>query len=56
VPNDAGGVESVDAVTEQGLPMRLTYRYDFHNETFECKALIYFDVQVVYPWMLGAII
>ena len=56
VPNDAGGVESVDAVTEQGLPMRLTYRYDFHNDIFECKALIYFDVQVVYPWMLGAII
>lgn len=56
VPNDAGGVNAVDATTEQGLPMRMTYWYDPHNEVFNMKALIFFDVQVIYPDMLGVII
>jgi len=56
VPADAGGVESVEATTENGLPMRMTYWYDPHNEVFNCKTLIYFDVQVIYPWMLGMIL
>ncbi len=56
VPNDAGAVVPVDAVTEQGLPMRMTYTYDFHNEVFLMKGLVYFDVQVIYPNQLGVIL
>ena len=56
IPQDAGGVQSVDATSDQGLPMRLSYWYDPHNEVFNMKALVYFDVQVIYPWMLGAIL
>ncbi len=56
VPNDAGAVVPVDAVTEQGLPMRMTYTYDFHKEVFLMKGLVYFDVQVVYPNQVGVIL
>ena len=56
VPADAGSVVPVEATTEQGLPMRMTYTYDFHNEVFQMKGLIYFDCQVVYPNQLGAIL
>ena len=56
IPNDAGGVRSVEAATEQGLPMRMSYWYDPHNEVFNMKALVYYDIQVVYPWMVGAIL
>ena len=56
VPNDSGAVVPVEATTEQGLPMRMTYTYDFHNEVFNMKALIYFDCQVVYPNQLGSIL
>lgn len=56
IPQDAGGVKSVDATSDQGLPMRLSYWYDPHNEVFNMKALVYFDVQVIYPWMLGGIL
>lgn len=56
VPPDAENVGVLEATTENGLPMRFTYRYDFHNEVFECKLLCYFDVQVIYPWMLGVIL
>lgn len=56
VPSDAGGVNSVEATTEQGLPMRMTYWYDPHNEVFNMKALVYYDIQVIYPWMVGAIL
>ena len=56
VPNDAGAVVPVDAVTEQGLPMRMTYQYDFHKEVFYMKGLVYFDVQVIYPNQLGLIL
>ncbi len=56
VPQDAGGVNSVDAVSEQGLPMRLTYWYDPHAEVFNMKALVYYDIQVIYPNMVGAIL
>lgn len=52
VPSDAGGVNSVEAVTEQGLPMRLTYWYDPHKEQFNCKALVFFDVVVKHPDMV----
>lgn len=56
IPNDAGGVRSVEATTEQGLPMRMSYWYDPHNEVFKMKALVFFDVQVIYPNMLGCIL
>ncbi len=56
IPSDGAGVTPVDATTEQGLPMRMTYWYDPHKETFNMKALIFFDVQVVYPNQLGAIL
>ena len=52
VPSDAGGVNSISATTEQGLPMRLTYWYDPHNEKFNCKALVFFDVVVKHPDMV----
>ena len=56
VPSDGAGVTAIDAVTEQGLPMRMTYKYDFHEERFDIKALVFFDVQVVYPNQVGAIL
>ena len=56
VPNDAGAVVPVDAVTAQGLPMRMTYTYDFHNEVFLMKGLVYFDVQVIMPNQVGMIL
>ena len=56
VPADSSNVTSIEATTEQGLPMRMTYRYDFHKERYEMKALIFFDVQVVYPNQLGMIL
>lgn len=56
VPTDAASVTQIDAMTEQGLPMRMTYTYDFHKEEFLMKGLVYFDVQVVYPDQLGIIL
>lgn len=52
----AAGVEVMEGVTEQGLPMRMTYQYDFHNEELLCKAVIYFDVAATCPDMIGAIL
>jgi len=46
----------VESVTANGLPMRMTYRWDFHKERYEMKAVIYYDIQVVQPEMLGAIL
>jgi hypothetical protein len=56
VPADSGAVVPVEATTEQGLPMRMTYTYDFHNEVFNMKGLVYFDCQVVYPNQTGIIL
>jgi len=56
VPADGAGVTAIEATTEQGLPMRLTYRWNFHTEKFEMKALVYYDRQVIYPNMMGAIL
>lgn len=56
IPNDAGGVRSIEATTEQGLPMRMSYWYDPHKEVFNMKALVFFDIQVVYNNMLGIIL
>ena len=56
VPNDSGAVVPVEATTAQGLPMRMTYTYDFHKEVFNMKGLVYFDCQVIYPNQIGAIL
>ena len=56
IPSDAGGVRSVEATTEQGLPMRMSYWYDPHKEVFNMKAVVFYDVQVVYPNQLGIIL
>ena len=56
IPSDGAGVTAIDATTEQGLPMRMTYWYDPHKEQFNMKALVFFDVQVVYPNQVGAIL
>lgn len=55
-PPEDGGVGYVEASTEQGLPMRLTWNYDLNREVYRCKAMIYYDVQVIYPNQLGVII
>lgn len=56
IPTDSAAVTSIEATTAQGLPMRMTYQYDFHNEEFLMKGLVFYDVQVVYPNQLGAIL
>ena len=56
IPNDSGAVTSVEATTAQGLPMRMSYTYDFHAEEFLMKGLVFFDCQVVYPNQVGAIL
>lgn len=56
LPTDSAGVTSIEASTDQGLPMRMTYWYDPHNERFNMKALVFFDCQVVYPSQLGIIL
>ena len=56
VPADGAGVTAVEAMTECGLPMRMTYWYDPHKEVYNMKGLVFFDVQVVYPDQLGIIL
>jgi hypothetical protein len=56
IPSDAAGVTAIDMTTEQGLPMRISYWYDPHNEKFKMKALVFFDVQVIYPSQVGVIL
>lgn len=55
-PPEDSGVGYVEATTEQGLPMRMTWTYDFNTEVYFCKALIYYDVQVIYPNQVGVIL
>jgi len=52
--NSSVGVHS--AVTEQGIPVRMTYEWDFHNEKVNIKMLAYFDVQVVNPEQVGVVL
>ena len=56
IPTDGAGVTSIDVTTDQGLPMRISYWYDPHNEKFNMKAVVFFDVQVVYPNQVGCIL
>ncbi len=56
LPVEGGGVDKVDAVTEQGLPMRFTYWYDPDLETMLMKAVIFFDMEVWLPSQVGVIL
>ena len=56
VAPEANNVNTIEAVTDNGLPMRMTYEWDFHNEVLNCKTLIYFDTAVIHPEMLGCIL
>ena len=56
VPDDAGGVERVDATTEQGLPMRFTKWYDPDGETMYLKVVIFFDMEVWLPSQVGILL
>lgn len=56
LPVEGGGVDKVDAVTEQGIPMRFTYWYDPDLEVMLMKAVMYFDVEVWLPSQVGIIL
>jgi hypothetical protein len=56
VPADAGGVNKVDATSEQGLPYRFTYWYDPDLEKMLMKAVVFFDCEVWLPSQVGVIL
>lgn len=56
VAQNAGGVETFDGVTDNGLPMRMTFWWDPHGEALNIKTLIFFDVAVVHPEQVGVIL
>ena len=56
LPVEGGGVDKVDATTEQGLPMRFTFWYDPDAETMFLKAVIFFDCEVWLPSQVGVIL
>ncbi|MCP3679378.1 MAG: hypothetical protein GY782_03570 [Gammaproteobacteria bacterium] len=55
VPVIGDGVKTQTLTTENGIPMTMVYWYDGHKMQYNMKAVVNFDVQVVYPEMLGAI-
>lgn len=56
LPVYGGGVEKVEATSEQGLPFRFTYKYDFDAETMFMKAVCFFDCEVWLPSQVGIIL
>jgi len=56
VEPEGAGVQAVNASTEQGLPMRFTYKYDFDEEELIMKAVCYFDVEAWKPEQIGMIL
>lgn len=56
VEPEGAGVQAVNTVTDQGLPMRFTYRYDFDEEELYLKAVCFFDVEPWKPEQIGMII
>jgi len=56
IDNPVGGVETVNATTEQGLPMRFTFWYDPDGETMYMKAVVFFDCEVWLPNQVGLLI
>ncbi|NKB39474.1 MAG: hypothetical protein GKR86_00180 [Ilumatobacter sp.] len=55
IPVIGDGVRTATLTTENGIPMTMVYWYDPHNMRYNMKAVVSFDVQVIYPEMLGAI-
>ena len=55
VPVIGDGVATQSLTTENGIPMTMIYWYDAHKMQYNMKAVFNFDVQVLYPNMLGAI-
>ena len=53
---EGAGVQKVDSVTEQGLPIRFTYKYDFDEEELLMKAVIFFDCEVWLPSQVGVLL
>ncbi len=53
---EGAGVKKVDSVTEQGLPMRFTYKYDFDEEELIMKAVVFFDCEVWLPSQVGVLL
>ena len=56
LPVNGGGVEKVEAVSEQGLPFRFTYWYDPDDEVMYMKAVVYFDCEVWLPSQVGVVL
>lgn len=56
VEPEGAGVQAINATTEQGLPMRFTYKYDFDEEELFLKAVCYFDVEPWKPEQIGMIL
>lgn len=56
VEPEGAGVQAINATTEQGLPMRFTYKYDFDAEELFLKAVCYFDVEPWKPEQIGMIL
>jgi hypothetical protein len=56
VPEDVGGVERVDATTEQGLPFRFTKWYNPDTEKMYLKAVVFFDCEIWLPSQVGVIL
>ncbi|MCP4973036.1 MAG: hypothetical protein GY914_05095 [Prochlorococcus sp.] len=56
VEPEGAGVQAINAVTDQGLPMRFTYKYDFDEEELFMKAVCYFDVEPWKPEQIGMIL
>ena len=55
VPVIGDGVRTQTLTTENGIPMTMIYWYDGHKMQYNMKAVVSFDVQVVYPDQLGSI-
>ncbi len=55
VPVIGDGVKTMTLTTENGIPMTMVYWYDGHKMQYNMKAVFNFDVQVIYPNMLGMI-
>ena len=55
VPVIGEGVATQSLTTENGIPMTMVYKYDFHKMEYQMKAVFNFDVQVVYPNQIGSI-
>ena len=56
VAQEAGGVNVFDGTTANGLPMRMTMWWDPEGEALNFKTVIFFDVAVIHPEMVGVVL